>query len=413
MIFFGACPLVCDFLYPVDRVSLRWVSKSLYKEIKPDYILKDIRQIIINKLGQRFRDAELFLIKMQYHGIIISGSFLLQCLLGEDWSNSDLDLYFMATSENSFTFLEKESLNELHVHNFSHWLMDKGWLTNVDSYPGLPIRCVSYTPEGTMFEDKYKTIDMIQIYPKFDMSSEFHRQYHKFYPSIIMENNKYWLKFKSVFDYIEQTCDMKFLQNAYDGKNCKIGSWESIVERKSDLESFKCVYVRKSPSNSDCVKGFIHRMEKRIEKYEDRGFALTWKSEFHQNYFESHLRTCGKIDCGYDSDVDEKHVCITTKMPRAPSTTLSKKSIEESVEVQNAKHRLHFNKIQKLSWNLSGLWRVRMILKKKTCKRPKKLQKKLEVQYCISVIIGYPTFSFQKTKWKQIVFKKAHYKKKQ
>jgi hypothetical protein len=387
-------------------VSLRWVSKSLYKEIKLQYILKDIRQIIINKLATRIKDpvlpfyeAQLFLTKMEHHGIVMSGSFLLQWLMGEDWSNSDLDLYFMATSENSSNYSYKQSLNEVHVHDFSHWLMDEGWLTSVDCYPGLPIRCVSYAPEGTKYDDKHKAIDMIQIYPQFEMTSQFHKQYHKFSPSLIMENNKYWLKFKSVHDYIEQTCDMQFLQNVYDGQTCRIGNWQSIVERKSDLESFKCVYVRKSSSNSDCVKGFIHRMQTRIEKYESRGFVLTWKNEFHQHYFESHLRNCGKSD-GYDSDVDEKHVCIKTKQ-----------SVEERVQGQNVKHDLHFNKIQKLSWWFLGRhWQI-FTNNTKASKRAKKIQKNLEIRYCISVIIGNPMFQFGKAKWKQIVFIKAHYKK--
>jgi hypothetical protein len=402
MNFYGACSVVVDFLYPADRVSLKWVSKALYREIKTHQILQDIRDIVIRKLSHKLKNisGELFLMKMQHHGIVMSGSFLLQCLMGEDWENSDVDLYFMATSENSSGFSEKKSLNELHIHGFSQWLIDENWETSVDTYPGLPIRSVMYAPEGSSYDDKIhgKMINMIQIYPKFNMSSQFHRQYHKFYPSLVLDkDNKYYLFFKSVTDYVEQTCDMHFLQNVFDGKNCQIGNWESIVERKSKLESFRSVYTRKSSMLSDCVKGFIHRMKSRIEKYELRGFDLTWKNEFHQHYFESHLRNCGKTN-GYDSDVDEKHVCIKTR-----------KSIEDRVELQNIKKDLKFDNVKKLSWYQSGfasIWH-----KRNKSKTHLKKQKKLEVRYCISVILGH-SFQCAKAKWNKIVFTRVKRQKK-
>jgi hypothetical protein len=390
MNFYGACSVVVGFLHPADRVSLRWVSKAFYLDIKTHQILQDIREIVIRKLSQKLKNisGELLLMKMQYHGIIMSGSFL-QCLMGQDWENSDVDLYFVATSENSSSFSEKESLNELHIHGFSQWLIDEKWETSVDAYPGLPIRSVIYVPEGSNFEEK--CINMIQIFPKFNMSSQFHKQYHKFYPSLVLgKDNNYYLFFKSVADYVEQTCDMHFLQNIFDGKNCQIGNWDSIVERKSNLESFRSVYTRTSSMTSDCVKGFIHRMKTRIEKYEERGFNLTWKNEFHQYYFESHLRNCGKSN-GYDSDVDKKHVCIK-----------SRKSIEDRVALQNAKKYLKFDNVKKLSWYQS---RLRRIWNQKN-KSKTHAQKKLEIRYCISVILGH-SFQCEKAKWNKIVFKRV------
>ncbi len=399
MIFYGTCPIVIDFLYPADRFALKTVS--FHKEIKTKQILYDIKDIIITKLATSFTSrqfAELLITKMHYHNIVLSGSFLLQCLIGEDWDNSDIDLYFVATSTNSSDFNAKKLLNELHVHGFSQWLIDEGWETSMDVYPELPIRSILYFPRGKSYDDnndyKSKAINMIQIYPQFDMTSTFHKQYYKFYPFIIVEDGHYWFKSKSVRDYVGQTSDMQFLKNIYDGEICNVANWDSIVQRKTHLESFKSVYVRECSRYSDCSKSFIHRMNKRMEKYESRGFELIWKNEFHQYYFESHLRHCGKQNQYYDSDVDEKHVPIK-----------SRKSIEERVELQNAKHALKFDRAKQLSWYITTTWK--MTKKKSLFKLSPKMQRNLEIHYCVSILLNHKMFSFKKTKWGKIVFKRV------
>jgi hypothetical protein len=289
--------VLTTFLFPVERVVLKWVSREFNTSITWKLVFANFREIAANRLAGFVPDAHVFLAKMQTHKHFLSGSFLLQCILGEDWPDSDIDMFFLAKSENTARFADKQVSNELIVHDFSRWLLDQNWVSYAyyETYPHLPIRSVEYC-----FGDSNKRLNLLQIKPKTQMRSRFHDLYGHCFPE--MKDNA--LHYKSVFDYVDQIADMDFLKIIYDGDVLKVFNWQSLVERKSNISSFRGTYVR--GGWDDCQKVFLHRLKSRIEKYTERGFQLDWSSDFHKYYFDSHFRSChdhSQIDSDTEPDV--------------------------------------------------------------------------------------------------------------
>src|ERR1700722_4295200 len=91
--------VIIKYLYPIDLYNLCLTNKKFNMMLK-NKIKKSIISEIENRLKNildNFLEFQEFLNKSSS---IISGSFIIQCILGEYWNNSDIDIYVPTKGNN-------------------------------------------------------------------------------------------------------------------------------------------------------------------------------------------------------------------------------------------------------------------------------------------------------------------------
>jgi hypothetical protein len=89
---------------PFTHIFNNLCVKDLYElylttpKYKSLFTPQTINQVLINKINDRlkyiFQDQyDNFKLALKTDKAVISGSFIIQCILGETWSNSDIDIY--------------------------------------------------------------------------------------------------------------------------------------------------------------------------------------------------------------------------------------------------------------------------------------------------------------------------------
>lgn len=86
--------VVINFLLPIDLYNLTLTCKVYSKIIT----MRHVKQLAINEINRRLRsvlgsDYNNFVNLMQKNNMAISGSFIIQCILGVNWPDSDIDVY--------------------------------------------------------------------------------------------------------------------------------------------------------------------------------------------------------------------------------------------------------------------------------------------------------------------------------
>jgi hypothetical protein len=289
----SAVDIIAEFLYPAERVSLKWCCKTTNLRIGWKLIKRGFRTIVLKELRKYLENADLIVNMLSDHKHVLTGSFLLKCISGNgDIIPNDIDLYFIAKTSNQDPFLEKQAQNELKTHDFSQILLENGTIMQGrgEGYTDLPIRSTHYKIDG----HPIMTMNLLQIPFEFNYSNtqakEFLDKNQAFFPEM-KHNEQYILRFKSIKDYISKTCDMQFLGNMYDGHTLNVSCWNSIIEKKTTIESFRGIYTREN-GYTGCAKFFLHRIHKRIQKYQERGYLFIWKNAFHKNYLMTHVQKC-------------------------------------------------------------------------------------------------------------------------
>ncbi len=318
----SAIDVLVDFLFPAERVALKWSCRRIHQQLTWNVVERGFHEIVFKELLKYTSNAYIVLNMLKDHNHVLCGSFLLRCISGnENIIPNDIDLYFMAKTQNNASFLTKQEQDEVKVHDFSHLLLQVGTLMkgHGEGYTDLPIRSVHY-----ILSDFYKneiidnqiqnmTMNLLQIPYEFDYiyAKDFLDKYKSFFPEMQNED-KYTLRFTNIQDYISKTCDMQFLSNMYDGCKLRVRHWNSIIEKITVIESFRGIYTRNN-GYSGCAKFFLHRIYKRMQKYQERGYRFIWKDVFHEDYLMKHVSKCdGKYfqiyddgaTCKIDSDVE-------------------------------------------------------------------------------------------------------------
>jgi hypothetical protein len=128
----SASHIITDFLYPSERVALRWCSQKTRERITWNLIEKGFDQIVLKEMKKYMNQDTNDILKMlKKHENVLCGSFLLRCITGNiQISPNDIDVYFMAKTENIASFLEKKQNGEINVHDFSHLLRQNHTLLN-------------------------------------------------------------------------------------------------------------------------------------------------------------------------------------------------------------------------------------------------------------------------------------------
>lgn len=263
----------CEWLYPADVFSLRIASHYTQQSIPIETVYKNIKSIINQKLDLLMEP--LFLEEMHYFRHWLSGSFLLQCLIGTIWENADIDFYFIA--DHNVNSMCKTDEDEF-MHSFSESL-DILEEPQVASYPGLPIFSYYYDVKHSNTRFNFNQIKI---------------QTHM-----------------SVFEYTAKICDFAFTKNLYDGKNLFVYNWNSIIERNSNVVVKNLIQNIRQPDYQYCEKYYLHRCFSRMMKYKQRGFTLEFDSHQDRNLVYNHITRCNAkyhFDCECEPDPDCKNL---------------------------------------------------------------------------------------------------------
>jgi hypothetical protein len=114
------------------------------------------------------------------------------------------------------------------------------------------------------------------------------KQIQSFFPHIQSKEDCLFVSFDSIPDYMDKTCDIKFLHNYYDGTQLHVKYWEALIEKTTSIEMgcglMDCFL-------ETCKRPFWHRLQKRVDKYERRGYTMEWSSESYQKQVMDHVHT--------------------------------------------------------------------------------------------------------------------------
>lgn len=99
---------IIQYMSPKDVLNIINSSIECKKIIKYYHFHQIILKEINRRLKLIFKDYyDEFKKQLQDNQAIISGSFILQCILGEDWEDSDVDIYVpIRNSQSKYTYLE-------------------------------------------------------------------------------------------------------------------------------------------------------------------------------------------------------------------------------------------------------------------------------------------------------------------
>src|SRR5437762_2808080 len=107
---------IVKYLDPKDLYNIKYVSKDFYGIITFKMIKDTINLCIYQRLQKILGDhTDKFLELLSENSGVISGSFLLQCILNETYTESDIDIYipipYYETQAGSFTSIENYIYN--------------------------------------------------------------------------------------------------------------------------------------------------------------------------------------------------------------------------------------------------------------------------------------------------------------
>lgn len=217
-------------------------------------------QIIQNKLVQQgANDVDNFISILIDTKSVIAGSFPLQCLLGEEYENSDIDIFCMG---------QKESWDERNGRDKREIC-----LTKIDRYLygtyGMSGTPSTYMIDGIIRNKYYKISDKLVF-------------------NVVQVN-------KNPFDFVKETFDFSFCQTIFDGKVLHFHPL-TLAKMGYRLHSSLCRYKKREPYHMSRTTGkknvdeflkypdnpaiyMCEQNEKRRKKYEDRGFMIV---NFHK-----------------------------------------------------------------------------------------------------------------------------------
>ena len=199
---------VLEYLTPADIYKLSLTNKYYHKHINVDeYIMKEIDKRLINIFGDNIAKFRNLLISVN---AVISGSFIIQCILGKRWTDSDIDIFIPYTLNLD---LEDFLLNDMK--SIQIW-------DNYDQKYLLFSEAINY---------KIKSGQRIQL---------------------IRLNEGCFIEF------MNKSFDFDICKNMYDTKNIKIKNLYSITHRTVDLQR---VYIKENTGV-------------RCNKYHERGFKF-------------------------------------------------------------------------------------------------------------------------------------------
>ena len=195
-----------------------------------DVIEIEYRTAIVNRLNEIGVDGESFCHEMVKHKCVMAGSFPLQCLLGEYYDDSDIDVF--VNNPSSINGLMCTNVTEFD-HPFSNYICN-----NYDCYK----RADNAYMFDLVYSQKYK------IKPKTVINI-----------ICVKEHNS------NLFEFIENNFDLSCCQTTFDG--VKLRYTQATQNKRGYITNFH----KKEPNTKKDNQDYL---QKRIEKYRSRGFNI-------------------------------------------------------------------------------------------------------------------------------------------
>ena len=212
-----------SYLNPLDKYNFL-IALKFYDMIK-QHIIHEINSRLMDVFGNQLAN---FKQCMKETGSMISGSFILQCILKEEWKNSDIDIYvpmigntiYMPKAEQKGETIYMKS----NVDNFMHYQM------HFDGH-----------------HDNYAIHDYIKY-----VRTYFNNTQHIQIIGVDIEKD-------TLLSFVNETFDFSICKNIYDGKgNLILSNLHDIYHKTLNFNS-----TRSSSSSID-----------RYYKYQNRGFVF-------------------------------------------------------------------------------------------------------------------------------------------
>jgi hypothetical protein len=228
-------------LIPKDLYSLKLTSKLSFIKINKKIINKSIINIINNKLFEIFGDKlGEFKDILRETKAVISGSFIIQCILNEFWDKSDIDIY-MPFIDNKYYDANKVILSIYYerpiVDRFTileNFLYDNGNYINYNDYDFLLNNKKIYGTRDYSINNINIEIIHININKK---------------------------KFKYTKKFIMDTFDLDICKNLY------------FINNEDNIDIYKLNDIfNKTCDFNHCPNGF--NIFNRFNKYIERGFVI-------------------------------------------------------------------------------------------------------------------------------------------
>lgn len=302
--------LPLDDIYKVQQIT----------DIKYKYLDRECKSRIDDKLRRLKFDPNEFNKKLYESNAVISGSFILQALLGETWPDSDIDIFQFATfylyknpNDGDYISAKTSSIeryiynlmpNEYHVHD-TEKLQKKGYDTGNEVIKETigkvsQIRTIrNYQINGIKIQVINLNTDTFTK-AKLDGIWRCINRYRREENDIIKANDilselnsiteKKDLLYKSIVD----SFDFSFLLNMFDGQTVLIKNIDAIMNRQSpNINITDKTHKYMDKENIHVYRALIHY---RCQKYISRGFSINnyintddkIHIHFFGNYYPAH-----------------------------------------------------------------------------------------------------------------------------
>lgn len=253
--------IIANYLSPIDNYHLTLTNKFFHKYVN---VKTSIVKMINNRLSEIFAEqVDDFKKYMKENDCIISGSFVLQCILGEYWPNSDIDLCVLA-SDQKYLSIEKFLLNSFaeYGNNGDGYTSNQvSWVRNYFNRDNIQVIAINMYQEqeiynlNNFFDDKFvSNIELLKI-------------------------------------FVDEMADFAVYKNIYyhDGND------HLILNNLNDIFTRTTNYVCKYP---------IKESLERYHKYSERGFTFPNKNLLSFKDFDSYFVRVG-LNKNYTSSTDE------------------------------------------------------------------------------------------------------------
>jgi hypothetical protein len=207
-----------------------WIGKVAGDNLNSSLVIDDYKAMIIDRLNKKGIDGESFCEQLVNHKCLLVGSFPLQCLLNEEYSGSQIDVFILTP----IIFCEKKSLK---MTPFDYYLY-----YNYNCAPisiNCQIKCADGCLRYNVNKDTY--IDVIQI------------------------------NAANLFSYIQTMCDLSFCRTYFDGD--RLIYTASTFNKRGYIVNPYSYSTHSSSSSSSVCSG--SNLKNRVEKYRQRGFQIT------------------------------------------------------------------------------------------------------------------------------------------
>jgi hypothetical protein len=224
---------ISEYLCYADYLSF----KSALPTIK---IKKSFKDIVIKRLTELDIDADEFLAHMVAFKNVISGSFILQCMYGTYWQDSDIDMFCCYTDHISITPVPHITkphpvyYDVLNKQTFDNYI-ERGYpiISNIKKYIDKK-------------EHKFISADNMHEYDAMYLKSNKYKFHKATINTILVFNNeKNCKKYKDIYNYVTHNFDLSFCKVVFDGTKLHIKNYNNITTKSGSANLNAKKYFKK------------------------------------------------------------------------------------------------------------------------------------------------------------------------